>query len=98
LKSITPAPDFGPNLKLTEYEQEIDEFSADLDNYNKFLSTLDEMLNALQAKERRLHDKNKRMLAAADAQYGSDSSQYEQAGGTRDSESKSAPKKSSSKS
>jgi hypothetical protein len=97
LKSITPAPDYGPKLKLTDYEQEINDFSAELDNYNQFLSMLDQLSNGLKAKERQLREKNKRMLAATGAQYGPDSSEYEQAGGTRESESKAASKKSSSK-
>lgn len=98
LKSITPAPDYGPNLKLSDYEQEINELNADLDSYNQFLSTVDQMLNALKVKERQLREKNKRMLAATGAHYGPDSSEYEQAGGTRDSESQSPSKKTSNKS
>lgn len=89
LKSITPAPDFGASLKLSDYEQEINEFNDDLDHYNQVLSSLDELLNNLEAKETRLRDKNKRMLTATGAQFGTNSSAYEQAGGTRDDERKS---------
>jgi len=28
LKSITPAPDFGTNMKLDDYEQEVNDLSA----------------------------------------------------------------------
>ncbi|HEX8650272.1 MAG TPA: hypothetical protein VF708_05495 [Pyrinomonadaceae bacterium] len=93
LKSITPAPDFGANLKLTDYEQDIDDFSASLDNYNEKLAALDQFQNELIEQEKRLNDKNKRMLSAAEAQYGPDSSEYEQAGGTRQSERKRPTKK-----
>lgn len=93
LKSITPAPDFGPNLKLSDYELEINAFSDDLDHYNGVLSSLDELLNNLEAKEAKLRDKNKIMLMATGAQFGTNSSAYEQAGGTRDDERKSSKKK-----
>ncbi|HEY0323694.1 MAG TPA: hypothetical protein VGC66_22255 [Pyrinomonadaceae bacterium] len=97
LKSITPAPNFGSNLQLADYEQEISEFSDALDNYNEELSALDEVLNSLGTLEKSLNDKNKRMLAATGAQFGPDSSQYEQAGGTRLSERKRPSKKAPSK-
>jgi hypothetical protein len=93
LKSITPTPDFGLNLKLTDYEQEINGFSAKLDNYNSAVSALDQLQNELEADEQKLRDKNKRMLSAAEGQYGPDSSEYEQAGGTRQSERKRYTKK-----
>jgi hypothetical protein len=98
LKSITPAPDFGPNLKLSDYEEEITTLSADLDHYNEVLSTLDQLQNGLVEKEAKLREKNKRMLAASEAHYGPDSSEYEQVGGTRDSERKRPDKKVAKKS
>ncbi|PYS84247.1 MAG: hypothetical protein DMF67_05675 [Acidobacteria bacterium] len=93
LKSITPKPDFGPALDIDQYEQDINALSASLDKYNQTVSLLDQMQNALEADEAKLNDKNKRMLAATGAQYGPDSSQYEQAGGTRTSERKRPTKK-----
>ncbi|MDQ3821419.1 MAG: hypothetical protein M3362_27580 [Acidobacteriota bacterium] len=86
LKSIQPAPDFGPNLSLADYEQKIEDLSDDLDGYNAQLAALDERQNTIEAKEDALNDWNKRMLAATGAQYGSNSSEYEMAGGTRSSE------------
>lgn len=97
LKSITPAPNFGPNLSLTDYEQEVNNFSTALDAYNQQLAALDDQQNALQTAESALNDKNRRMLSATEAQYGPDSSQYEQAGGTRSSDRKRTPRKPSSK-
>lgn len=88
LKSITPAPDFGPSLTVAAYEQDINSFSASLDTYNERVAALDDLQNQLQVAEDALRDKNKRMLSAVEAQYGPDSSQYEQAGGTRESERK----------
>lgn len=83
LKTITPRPDFGPALDLGQYEQEINHLSASLDKYNATLTLLDQMQNDLEAEEAQVNDKSKRMLAAAGAHYGPNSSQYEQAGGTR---------------
>jgi hypothetical protein len=97
LKAITPAPDFGTGLQLDDYEQEIDALGAKLDNYNQMLSTLDDLQNELDAAEAQLRGKNARMLSAAEAQFGPDSSKYEQAGGTRTSERKRTTKKAPSK-
>ena len=86
LKSVKPAPDFGPNLKVADYEQEITDFSTKIDNYNGMLATLDSLQNEIEMDERNLRSKNVRMLAATEAHYGPDSSEYEQAGGTRTSD------------
>jgi hypothetical protein len=93
LKSITPKPNFGPALDLDVYEQEIEAFSDKLDKYNEMLSLVDQLLNELETDEDGLNDKNKRTLAATDANYGSDSKEYEAAGGTRTSDIKRTPKK-----
>lgn len=97
LRSITPPPNFGPGLGLDEYEQDINEVSEALDNYNQQLAVADQLLNALKALERKLSDKSKRMLSATGAQFGTNSSQYEQAGGTRDDERKKPTRKTPSK-
>jgi len=43
------------------------------------IAALDELQNQVDAAEASLRDLNKRMLAAAEAHYGPDSNQYEQA-------------------
>ena len=88
LKAITPAPNLGPALTLTAYDEEVTAFSTALDNYNQQLAAIDELQNSLDAAEASLRDKNKRILSAVEAQYGPDSSEYEQAGGTRQSDRK----------
>ena len=98
IKAITPPPNFGSSLQVTEYEQEINDFSAMLDRYNQMLSTLDDLQNELVATETELRTKNARMLSATKAQFGPDSSQYELAGGTRRSERKRGSKKTPNKS
>jgi hypothetical protein len=86
LKSIQPAPNFGSNLSVADYGQKIEDLSDELDGYNAQLAALDEWQNKIDAKEDALNDWNKRMLSATGAQYGSDSSEYEMAGGKRASE------------
>ena len=98
LKSIAPLPDFGLNLKLTEYEADINALTTKLDSHNGLLSDVDQSQNEFEAMEKALGDKNVRMLAATKAQYGPDSTEYEQAGGTRRSDRKrSGSKKTPSK-
>ncbi|MDT5060489.1 MAG: hypothetical protein QOH63_948 [Acidobacteriota bacterium] len=93
IKAITPAPNFGPGLQVADYEQEINDFSAKIDKYNGMLSTLDDLQNEIEADEGNLRSKSARMLSATEAQYGPDSSEYEQVGGTRRSERKRSTKK-----
>lgn len=93
LKSITPKPDFGPALDIDQYEEEINHLSASIDKYNEMLALLDQMLNGVEAEEAQVSDKNKRMLAATGAQYGTNSSHYEQVGGTRPDDRKHPAKK-----
>jgi hypothetical protein len=95
LKSITPPPDFGGDLTLDIYEQEILNFDRNLNKYNELISALDQVQNNIDAEQGRLHTKSKRMLAATGARYGTDSNEYEAAGGTRDSERKPPTKKGS---
>ncbi|MGA9768352.1 MAG: hypothetical protein WBV94_04875 [Blastocatellia bacterium] len=88
LNSITPPPDFGTNLTLASYMAQINAFSAKLDTYNQMIAALDDMQNQVDDDETSLRELNKRMLSAAEAHFGPDSSQYEQAGGKRQSERK----------
>jgi hypothetical protein len=88
LKSAIPAPAFGAGLTVASYETEIQTFLSTLNGYNQKLAELDDAQNAVEASEAALREKNRRMLAGAEAQYGPDSSQFEQAGGTRQSERK----------
>jgi predicted nucleic acid-binding Zn-ribbon protein len=93
LKSISPAPAFGTGLTVDDYETEIQTFITALNSYNQKLAELDDAQNTLEELEAALREKNRRMLAGAEAQYGPDSSQFEQAGGTRQSERKKPKRK-----
>jgi len=69
--------------------------SARLDAYNQKLAELDQDQNDLQKEEAELNELNRRFLAAGEATYGPDSSEYEMLGGTRRSERKKSTKKGS---
>src|SRR5580765_4305257 len=87
LKKITPKPELG-NITVESYEAEVDGFAAEQDAYNGELAQLDERTNRLDARERQLADLNQRVLAAVRGQYGPDSNEVEQVGGTRRSDRK----------
>lgn len=93
LKTITPAPNFGPALALDQYEQEVEALGTKLDEYNDTLTLLDRLANEIDADEAKVRDKTRRMLAATEATYGPDSSEYEAVGGTRLSDRKPATRK-----
>ncbi len=88
LTVIDPQLDFGGDLTLAKFKEAGQKFSADLDAYNQLLAQLDERANSLTADEKSLGKLSERMLAAAGARWGKDSSEYEQSGGTRTSERK----------
>ncbi|HEX8000185.1 MAG TPA: hypothetical protein VF528_17485 [Pyrinomonadaceae bacterium] len=92
LKAISPTLDLGPGLTLAEYEQRIAEVRAAQDEYNTLLAQLDEKKNDLEIKEKALDQLSSRMLAGVGARWGRNSTQYEQAGGTRTEERKRSTK------
>lgn len=61
------------------------------------LSTPDDLQNEIDADEGNLRTRNAHILPAAQAQYGPDSSEYEEVGGTRKSERKRSTKKAPTK-
>ncbi|MDX6695226.1 MAG: hypothetical protein QOF02_2829 [Blastocatellia bacterium] len=88
LKAISPTLDLGPGLTLAEFEQKIAAVRAKHDRYNQTVALLDDLGNDLEADEELLDDLNSRLLAGVGARWGKNSSQYEQAGGTRTDERK----------
>jgi hypothetical protein len=96
LKTINPEPNFGTALTLAAYATKISGFDTKLDTYNQHVAALDDEQNAIDAVEEELRDWNRRILSAAEATYGPDSSEYEVAGGKRTSERKKSPRASSS--
>ena len=94
LKSIDTALDLGNSLTLASFNTQVKSVEDKLDEYNQKLSDLDAQLNALETAESALDVLSSRMLAATGVKFGKDSTQYEQAGGTRTSERKTAARKS----
>jgi hypothetical protein len=88
LKAIDENLDLGNGFTVTEYESRITATKKKLDDHNGRLSSLDGDLNKLQASETELNDYSDRILAAVGVKFGRDSSEYEEAGGTRKSERK----------
>ena len=87
-------PNFGDNLTEAIYTAKINAVSARLDAYNQKLAEIDEEQNELEREESELNELSRRFLAAAEAQHGPDSSEYEMLGGTRTSDRKKPTKKS----
>jgi hypothetical protein len=81
--SVDPALDLGNGLTLADYKTKTAALKTKNDQYNSDLSDLDAALNSIQADEKALDDLSARMLAGVGSKYGKDSSEYEQAGGTR---------------
>ena len=88
LNSITPTPNLGPNLTPASFDAAVTGFTTRLNTYNEHVAALDDEQNQLEEAEVSLRDLNRRILSAVEAQYGPDSSEYEQVGGTRQSERK----------
>lgn len=84
--SIDPALDLGGVVSVSNFQKKIDGFSDLLKRYNATLSTVDDLYNQCNQSLLDLQDLSKRMLAGIASKYGTDSSQYEMAGGTRRSE------------
>ena len=93
LKAITPKPDLGPNLTFDSFEQTVTAFTATLNTYNQHVAELDQEQNDLETAEVALREQNRRVLSAVEAQFGPDSNEYEQVGGTRQSERKRGARK-----
>lgn len=86
LKSIDPVLDLGNGVTAAIYESKIEGTETDLSKYNTTLSLADEDQNKFETSEKDLKDYHERVLLAVAAKYGKDSTEYEQAGGTRKSE------------
>ena len=92
LLSISPKLDFGNGLTSSAYDKLLIQTRDALTNYNTKLSSTDQAYNDFKALEKTLADMADRMLTGIATQYGKNSNEYEQAGGTRKSERK-RPKK-----
>jgi len=92
LKAIDD-PNLGPNLTEEIFAAKITSLSNRLDAYNTLLTRVDEEQNELEKAEAETAELSRRFLAAAEAQHGPDSNEYEMLGGTRTSDRKKPTKK-----
>ncbi len=78
--------DLSNNLTQVAYRAQIDKTALALDAHNTALAEADKRGNVVKAEEKILRKLSSKILAAVALKYGLDSSEYEQVGGTRESE------------
>jgi hypothetical protein len=83
LESIDAGLDLGKGLELSKYKSIIDTLKGSIDKYNTALSNVDELRNQIKIDLGVVKDWSDRMLSGVSAHYGSDSEEYEKAGGVR---------------
>lgn len=88
VKSISPTLDLGNDVTAENYEAVIESVETKVSLYNTHLSTVDDLYNGCMAEIEILKDWNDRILSGVKSKYGTDSSEYEMAGGVRKSERK----------
>ena len=93
LATIDPKLSLGEDLTLPDYNAKISALDAKVKEYNDLLAQADSTGTTLDAMEAQLADLTERMLKGVASQYGRDSAEYGQAGGTRKSEIKRSPRK-----
>ncbi len=93
LKTISATLNLQNGVSVAEGQSLLDAARAALDEYNAALAVADEKSNVFNAAENDLRQFNSKVLPAVGLKYGKDSSEYEGAGGTRDSERKRSVRK-----
>ena len=88
LSAIDPKLDLGETVSVAAGTTNIAAAAKTLSDYNKALNAADDLLNKLKAQEKDLRTWTSRALNGVKFKYGADSSEYEMAGGVRQSERK----------
>jgi hypothetical protein len=88
LKAIDPTGnlDLGNGYSIASLSAEIANVEDKLATYNKALKTLSSLKNEVDKAEKQLDSFNSGVLTAVGQKFTKDSNEYEQAGGTRESE------------
>ena len=94
LSSINAGLDLGDSRTLAAFNTKIAAAKDKLNKYNATLAQSDAELNSLEVAEEELSKMSSAYLKAVGLKYGTDSDEYEMAGGTRDSERKKPGRKS----
>ena len=88
LAAIDPKLDLGETVSVSEGTAQVAAAAKTLSDYNKALKSADDLLNRLTAQEKALAAWSTKALGGVKFKYGPDSSEYEMAGGIRQSERK----------
>jgi len=88
MKSIEADLDLGNEVTVAKGEELLNSSRTTLERYNASLAVSDGLLNEFNQTEKALRAFNKKVLPAVGLKYGTDSDEYEKAGGVRDSERK----------
>jgi ABC-type hemin transport system substrate-binding protein len=86
LRAIDSNMDFGNNCDLQNLTQSIEQLRTMLDAYNTALAVIDSSKTKIDEMEKTLSNLTDKMVRGVAFKYGKDSSEYEMAGGVRDSE------------
>ncbi|WP_375509512.1 hypothetical protein [uncultured Nostoc sp.] len=86
LKSIVPSIKFDENYSLEKLIELIEQLRNKLDVYNTALSVVDSSKTEIEEMEKNLSQLSEKMLMVVAIKYGKDSSEYEMAGGVRNSD------------
>ncbi|MFN6499848.1 MAG: hypothetical protein RMX65_023045 [Nostoc sp. DedQUE01] len=88
VKSISQTLDVGEGLTVKGYIEKIERMRQSLEAYNTTLSTIDILLTQLLENEEDLADYSEKFLRGIAYKFGSNSHEYQMAGGTRKSDRK----------
>lgn len=86
LKAIDPKLNFDDTCNLQNITQLIEQFHNTLDEYNAAIAMIDASKKKLDEMEKNLGQVSDKMLMGVGFKYGKNSTEYELAGGVRDSE------------
>ncbi|MEH1870454.1 hypothetical protein [Nostoc sp.] len=86
LKAIDSKMDFGDNCDLQNMTKSIEQLRTMLDAYNIALAMIDSSKTKIDDMEKTLSNLTDKMVRGVAFKYGKNSSEYEMAGGIRDSE------------
>jgi hypothetical protein len=82
LQSIDPNLDFGSQLSVADYTEQIVQAQQAIAQYNTLLSQVDEAQKVVEAMEQKVATLSKKLLSSVSIRYGDDSVEYMKAGGT----------------
>ena len=88
LRSIDPALDLGGGMSIAAFAAAIDQLEGYQATYNQTLSDLDGQLSVIKDKEVEIRELRDRFLKLIGGKFGTNSTEYTNAGGTRKSERK----------